>query len=199
MFTGIITDIGTIRPPMAGDTSMLRINCSYDVSGIKLGESIACNGACLTVVDKGDTWFAVQLSTETKHKTNPAGWDPGSRINLERALRAGDDLSGHLVTGHVDGTATLVQIIPGGEFYELHFTIDKPLHRFIALKGSVTLNGVSLTVNEVSGQKFSVTIIPHTWEQTNFHLLKEGHQVNLEVDLLARYTARLLETANEPT
>ncbi len=197
MFTGIITDIGTIIVSNEAGTLHLRISCGYDSNGIKIGESIACNGVCLTVVDKGyaeNHWFDVELSTETIQTTAPDHWRIGSKLNLERALKMGDDLSGHLVSGHVDGVATLTHIAKEGDSHRLTFEVPAPLHRFIAQKGSVTLNGVSLTVNGVAGQVFDVMIIPHTWAHTNFKYIQLGNKVHLEIDLLARYMARLIDT-----
>jgi riboflavin synthase len=197
MFTGIITDIGTIISRTDRGDVRLRISCNYDASTIKLGESIACNGACLTVVDKSDHapyWFDVELSQETLNKTS-AGWQMGNKLNLERALRVGDDLSGHMVSGHVDGVAKLLQVAAVGESHTLTFEAPKDLCRFIAPKGSVTLSGVSLTVNAVDGQVFSVNIIPHTWKHTNLSDLAVSDTVNLEIDLIARYLAQLIPSS----
>lgn len=196
MFTGIITDVGIIhsRSHSGGDLR-LRIDTQFDAAGIKLGESIACNGCCLTVVECGEasgaSFFDVQLSQETLDCT-AGGWAVGERLNLERALKMGDDISGHLVTGHIDGVAALATLEPSGGSHILTFKAPEALMPFIAPKGSVTLNGVSLTVNDVQGHQFTVNIIPHTWEHTNFINLTVGGAVNVEIDLLARYVVNAL-------
>lgn len=195
MFTGIITDIGTVaRAEMRGDLRA-RIACSYDMGGVDMGASIACDGVCLTVVAKGEDWFEVDISAETMEKTNIGrdGWPVGRRINLERALKLGDELGGHIVSGHVDGVARVVEARPEGDSLRLTFEAPPELARFIAPKGSVALNGTSLTVNEVAGNRFGVNLIPHTREVTNWGEVAEGDLVNLEVDTLARYVARLAE------
>lgn len=189
MFTGIISDVGTIETSHNG---RLRIACAYPADTIKLGESIACNGACLTVVEKKDAAFNVELSPETLARTAPR-WNAGERINLERALKVGDDLSGHFVTGHVDGLATLENIEPQSGSYKLTLAAPAELARFLAPKGSVTLDGISLTVNNVDGARFTVMIIPHTWSHTTLAQRKPGDALNMEVDLLARYLDRLLQ------
>lgn len=196
MFTGIITDIGTISDTRTEGDFVFRIQNQYDNETIALGASIACDGCCLTVIAKDSGWFEVQVSRETLSKTTLSTWKSGTRINLERALKMGDELGGHIVTGHVDGLARVVSIEPVGGSHVVWFeTLDSKLSRFIAAKGSVTLNGVSLTVNEVKNTQFCVNIIPHTWEVTTFGQLKTGDSVNLEIDLLARYMARMLETS----
>lgn len=195
MFTGIITDIGTVsRAEMRGDL-FARIACSYDMSGVDLGASIACDGVCLTVVAKGDDWFDVNISAETMAKTNIGqdGWAVGRRLNLERALKVGDELGGHIVLGHVDGVARVVEARPEGDSLRLTCEAPPELARFIAPKGSVALNGTSLTVNEVAGNRFGVNLIPHTREVTNWGDVARGDVVNLEIDTLARYVARLAE------
>ncbi|WP_415392684.1 riboflavin synthase [Paracoccus sp. SJTW-4] len=195
MFTGIITDIGTVtRAEMRGDLRA-RIACSYDMGGVDMGASIACDGVCLTVVAKGEGWFDVDISAETMEKTNIGrdGWPVGRRINLERALKLGDELGGHIVSGHVDGVARVVEARPEGDSLRLTFEAPPELARFIAPKGSVALNGTSLTVNEVAGNRFGVNLIPHTREVTNWGEVAEGDLVNLEIDTLARYVARLAE------
>ncbi|SEH66124.1 riboflavin synthase [Paracoccus alkenifer] len=195
MFTGIITDIGTVtRSDMRGDLRA-RIACSYDMQGVDLGASIACDGVCLTVVAKGEGWFDVDISAETMAKTNigPDGWPLGRRVNLERALKLGDELGGHIVSGHVDGVAQVVEARPEGDSLRLTFEAPPELARFIAPKGSVALNGTSLTVNEVAGNRFGVNLIPHTREVTNWGDVAQGDVVNLEIDTLARYVARLAE------
>lgn len=195
MFTGIITDIGTVaRAEMRGDLRA-RIACAYDMDGVDMGASIACDGVCLTVVAKGEGWFEVDISAETMEKTNIGrdGWPVGRRINLERALKLGDELGGHIVSGHVDGVARVVEARPEGDSLRLTFEAPPELARFIAPKGSVALNGTSLTVNEVAGNRFGVNLIPHTREVTNWGEVAEGDLVNLEIDMLARYVARLAE------
>lgn len=193
MFTGIITDVGRVsRVEKRGDTRFT-IATGYDVPSIDLGASIACNGCCLTVVEKGADSFLVEASAETLSKTTLASWAEGTRINLERALRVGDELGGHIVSGHVDGVATIVSIVPEGDSKRFTFEAPAPLARFIAPKGSVTLDGTSLTVNEVEGVRFGVNIIPHTQTVTTWGSLKPADRVNIEIDMLARYVARLAE------
>jgi len=197
MFTGIITDIGTVRSvETRGDTRFV-INCAYDTTTIDTGASIACSGCCLTVTDKGRDgaghWFAVDASAETLSLTTSANWQAGTRLNLERALKVGDELGGHIVSGHVDGMARVLSTTPEGDSLRLEFEAGDALARFIAPKGSVTLDGVSLTVNAVTGGRFGVNIIPHTQEQTTLGALAAGDAVNLEIDVLARYVARLEE------
>lgn len=195
MFTGIITDIGTVQAvEMRGDMRA-RIGSGYDMSGVDLGASIACDGVCLTVIAKGEGWFDVDISAETLSKTNigSVGWQPGKRLNLERALRIGDELGGHIVSGHVDGVARIVEMHDEGDSLRISFEAPASLSRFIAPKGSVALNGTSLTVNEVSGHRFGVNLIPHTQEVTTWGAVAEGDAVNLEIDTLARYVARLAE------
>ncbi|WP_022708287.1 MULTISPECIES: riboflavin synthase [Paracoccus] len=195
MFTGIITDIGKVaQVEMRGDMRA-RIACSYDMGGVDLGASIACDGVCLTVIAKGGDWFDVDISAETLSKTNIGtnGWPVGKRLNLERALRVGDELGGHIVSGHVDGVATIVEARNEGDSLRLTFEAPADLARFIAPKGSVTLNGTSLTVNEVSGNRFGINLIPHTQEVTTWGEAATGDAVNLEIDTLARYVARLAE------
>lgn len=196
MFTGIVTDVGQVRHiEKRGDTHIV-IGTNYDVSAIEIGASIACSGACMTVVDKGnakDRWFAVTASGETLSKTTLGNWKVGDPVNLERPMRVGDELGGHIVTGHVDGTAEIVSVTPEGESTRLLFQAPPDVARFIAPKGSVALDGVSLTVNEVDGARFGVNIIPHTFKVTTFGRAKPGVKVNLEVDLMARYVARLVK------
>ena len=193
MFTGIITDIGTIDHVEQRGDMHARISCSYDMSQTDLGASIACNGVCLTVVDKGDGWFAVDISAETLSKTNLGNWSDGTRVNLEKALRVGDELGGHIVSGHVDGLATLVELHDEGESTRMTFDAPAALAKFIAPKGSVALNGTSLTVNEVDGTCFGINVIPHTKTHTIWGSAKVGDRINLEIDTLARYVARLAE------
>ncbi len=197
MFTGIITDIGRVlETHVAGDLTA-RIATGYDVEGIDLGASIACDGVCLTVTALGRDpapWFAVDISAETLAKTNiGGGWNPGHRINLERALRVGDELGGHIVSGHVDGVAEVVSVRDEGGSTRVRFRAPEALARFIAPKGSVALNGTSLTVNEVEGAEFGVNLIPHTKQVTTWGDVRAGDRVNLEVDTMARYVARLRE------
>lgn len=192
MFTGIVTMIGTVAN-VQGSTGDLRvrIHCGWD--DLAMGESVACGGACLTVVGQDSGWFEVDISSETIARTAPDMWNNGARINLERALQMGDRLSGHLVTGHVDGLATVESVTPSGGSHGVWLSVPEELAAYIAPKGSVTLDGVSLTVNDVSGSRFSVNIIPHTWENTTLGNKKTGNKLNLEVDLIARYVRRLME------
>lgn len=193
MFTGIITDIGTVQSLEQRGDLRARIGTSYDTSGIEIGASIACNGVCLTVIALGDDTFDVEISAETVSKTNLDTWTQGQRINLERALRVGDELGGHIVSGHVDGVAEIVAMKDEGDSTRLTFRAPEALARYIAPKGSVALNGTSLTVNEVSGSEFGINVIPHTQEVTTWGAAKVGDRVNLEIDTLARYVARLRE------
>ena len=200
MFTGIITDIGTVASvEMRGDMRA-RIECGYDMATVDMGASIACDGVCLTVVDKAPGWFAVDISAETLSKTNIGadGWQVGQQLNLERALRVGDELGGHIVSGHVDGVARVVEMHDEGDSLRLTFEAPVPLARFIASKGSVALNGTSLTVNEVSGSRFGVNLIPHTRQVTTWGRVAQGDAVNLEIDTMARYVARLAEAMGAP-
>jgi riboflavin synthase len=203
MFTGIVSDIGTIlRLEDRGDLRA-RIRCSYPAAGIAIGASIACDGVCLTVVDRGPdgegAWFDVDVSAETVARTNirsnAGGWAPGTRINLERALRLGDELGGHIVSGHVDGLAEVVSVEDEGDSARVVFEVPERLAKFIAPKGSVALDGTSLTVNEVEGRRFGVNIIPHTRSHTTWGEVRPGDLVNIEIDTLARYVARLAEYA----
>ena len=195
MFTGIVTDIGRVsRLEWRGDLRA-RIDTAWDTATIDIGASIACDGVCLTAVALGPGWFEVDASAETLGKTTLGTWREGTRVNLERALRVGDELGGHIVSGHVDGTARIERIAPEGDSLRLTFRAPPDLARFIAPKGSVALNGTSLTVNEVDGDTFGVNLIPHTREVTTWGDAREGDAVNLEIDTLARYVARLAEMA----
>ena len=200
MFTGIITDIGEILEVEQRGDLRARIATSYDVAGIDIGASIACDGVCLTVIALGEDprpWFDVEISAESVNVTNIGrnNWAPGRRINLERALRVGDELGGHIVSGHVDGIAEVVDMADEGDSTRFTFVAPDSLARFIAPKGSVTLNGTSLTVNEVDGARFGINVIPHTQAVTTWGDVKTGDVINLEIDTLARYVARLQDWA----
>ena len=193
MFTGIITDIGQIEQLEQRGDLRARIATSYDMARVDMGASIACDGVCLTVVNKGQGWFDVDISAESVSKTNISNWAPGHRINLERALRVGDELGGHIVSGHVDGVTEVVGLRKEGDSTRVTFRAPEALARFIAEKGSVALNGTSLTVNEVQGRDFGVNFIPHTQAATTWGAVALGDRVNLEIDTLARYVARLAD------
>jgi riboflavin synthase len=196
MFTGIITDVGRVRSVRQTDRDRrYQIETAYDLSDVEIGASISHAGCCLTVVEKGGDWFAVEVSGETLSLTTLGHWTEGDPVNLERAARLGDELGGHIVSGHVDGVGEVVSIAPDGGSHRITLRAPVPLHRFIASKGSIAVDGVSLTVNEVEGDMFGVNIIPHTWEVTTLGRLKPGSRVNLEIDVLARYMARWQETA----
>jgi riboflavin synthase len=192
MFTGIITDVGRVAAVERRGDIRFAIETRFDMGSVDLGASIACNGVCLTVVEKKPGLFWVDVSAETVSKTTCGAWAEGTKLNLERSLKLGDELGGHLVYGHVDGVITVAEVRPEGDSQRWTFQVPAGLSRFIAPKGSVALDGVSLTVNEVEGDRFGVNIIPHTQERTTFHALKEGDRMNLEVDMLARYVARLV-------
>lgn len=193
MFTGIVTDVGRIRQVEQRGDLRARIATKYDTTRVDIGASIACDGVCLTVVALGPDWFDVDISAETVSKTNLSGWAEGRRVNLERALKVGDELGGHIVSGHVDGLAEVVGLRDEGDSTRVTLRAPKELARFIASKGSVALNGTSLTVNEVSGCDFGINFIPHTKEVTTWGDVALGDMVNLEIDTLARYVARLAE------
>ena len=201
MFTGLITDLGRVRAVQPGADTRFVFETGYDMATVDLGASIACSGACLTVVDKGPGWFAADASAETLSKTTLGDWAAGTPVNFERALRLGDELGGHLVSGHVDGVATAVERRAEGGSIRLAFTAPAPLMRFIATKGSAALDGISLTVNAVDDTagdgRFEVNIIPHTAEATTLGACVPGARVNLEIDLLARYVQRLLATKGQ--
>jgi riboflavin synthase len=194
MFTGIITDIGRVKSLAQNGDTRIAINTSFDTSTIDFGASIACSGVCLTVVDKGDDWFSVDVSGETLSCTVLGSWQEGTAINLERALKVGEELGGHLVTGHVDGVGEVISIKDEGDSKKFTFSAPDSIKAFIAAKGSITINGASLTVNDVTDDKtteFCINIIPHTQEKTTFGTLSKGDHVNLEIDILARYIARM--------
>ena len=196
MFTGIVTDIGRVREVRETDRDRrYEIETAWNTDGIDLGASISHAGCCLTVTEKGADWFAVEVSNETLSKTTLGAWKTGDGVNLERAAKLGDEMGGHVVSGHVDGLGRVVLITPEGGSHRIEVEAPTPLHRYIAAKGSITVDGVSLTVNAVEGQMFSLNIIPHTWDVTTLGRLKVGDPVNLEIDMLARYLARWQETA----
>ena len=196
MFTGIVSDVGTIASvERVGDLRAV-IETAYDTAGVDLGASIACSGVCLTVVDKGPGWFAVDVSGETERRTAQGAWTPGKRLNLERALRLGDELGGHIVTGHVDGVGEVVDVTPEGDSRRITIRAGSEVAPFLAPKGSITVDGVSLTVNEVADQPdgaahFTINLISHTQAVTTFGDLAPGRAVNLEIDVLARYLQRM--------
>ncbi|MCZ8081225.1 MAG: riboflavin synthase [Rhodobacteraceae bacterium] len=196
MFTGIVTDIGEVLETERRGDLRARIGTGYDVGGIDIGASIACDGVCLTVIALGRAprgWFDVEISAESLSKTNLDTWAPGKRINLERALKVGDELGGHIVSGHIDGIAEVVRVTPEGDSKRVTMRAPHALAGFIAPKGSVALNGTSLTVNEVEGVEFGINFIPHTQKATTWGTVAVGDRVNLEVDTMARYVARLRE------
>lgn len=199
MFTGIIRELGTVLSRRDAGDSYLRIACDRPAETIEPGASIACNGICLTVIEAGReggrSWFEVSASAETKAKTTLGDWREGTPVNLEPALRIGDELGGHILSGHVDGMGEIVGVAPEGDSHRLTVRAPEALAKFIASKGSIALDGISLTVNEVAGAEFGVNIIPHTWAVTNLQGAGPGTRVNLEIDLLARYVARLHEIA----
>ena len=197
MFTGIVTDVGTVRSAEQRGDLRLVIGTAYDMDSVELGASIACSGACLTVVDKGEDWFAVDLSGETVSKTAADHWQQGARLNLERSLRLGDEIGGHIVTGHVDSVGEVVGVCPEGDSKRVGISVPRSLGAMIASKGSVALDGVSMTVNDVRDAEdgtthFSVNLIPHTSQHTSLGDLAPGRQLNVEVDVLARYIDRML-------
>ncbi|HEX9931828.1 MAG TPA: riboflavin synthase [Allosphingosinicella sp.] len=203
MFTGIITDVGRVAAVEQRGDLRLRIACGYDMASVDLGASIACSGVCLTVVDKGEDWFAVDLSAETVKRSAPGLWEQGSPINLERALKVGDELGGHIVTGHVDGLGEVVGAEPVGGSTRLRIAGGSEIAPYVAAKGSIALDGVSLTVNEVEptsdgGVIFSVNLIPHTAAETSFGSVELARKVNIEIDILARYIGRLMELRATP-
>lgn len=203
MFTGIITDIGTIKSiEQRGDLRAV-IETAYDTGTVDLGASIACSGVCLTVVDKGPGWFAVDISGETVSRTAGGQWVAGNRLNLERALKIGDELGGHIVTGHVDGVGTIVGLVDEGDSHRVTIAAPRDLAPYLAAKGSITLDGISLTVNSVTdtaeGVEFGVNIIPHTAAVTTFDALRVGRPLNIEIDVLARYLGRMRQVLENYT
>ena len=196
MFTGIVTDVGRVRAVRETNRDRrFEIETAFDTAAMDLGASVSHAGCCLTVVEKGPDWFAVEVSGETLAMSTLDNWKQGRRVNLERAARVGDELGGHIVSGHVDGIGEVLSIESEGGSHRVRIRVPKPLHRFIAPKGSITVEGVSLTVNEVEDDVFGVNLIPHTWDVTTLGELKVGSRVNLEIDMLARYLARWRETA----
>jgi riboflavin synthase len=196
MFTGIVTDVGRVRAVRETNRDRrFEIETGFDLGTLDIGASVSHAGCCLTVVEKGPDWFAVEVSSETLAMSTLDGWTEGRRVNLERAARVGDELGGHIVSGHVDGIGEVLSIESEGGSHRVRIQVPKPLHRFIAPKGSITVEGVSLTVNEVDDDVFGVNLIPHTWDVTTLGELKPGARVNLEIDMLARYLARWRETA----
>lgn len=197
MFTGIITDIGRVRSSQttgagAGEGRRFTIETAFDTTTMDIGASIACAGACMTVIEKGEGWFTVEVSAESLSKTTLGTWGEDTRINLERAMRLGDELGGHIVSGHVDGVGELISRTTDGDSQRYTFRAPENLAKYLAAKGSVTIDGVSLTVNDVAGAEFGVNLIPHTQTVTSLGTLQAGAKVNLEIDMLARYVARLM-------
>jgi riboflavin synthase len=204
MFTGITTDVGTVRTSEQRGDLRVTIACGYDMGTVDLGSSIACSGVCLTVVDKGEDWFAVDVSGETQSRTATNLWREGSKLNLERSLRIGDELGGHIVSGHVDGVAEVIGVCPEGGSSRIGLRAPAELAPFIAPKGSVALDGVSLTVNDVRDAEdgsthFSVNIIPHTAQITTLGDIAAGRQLNVEIDVIARYLQRILAARTHST
>ena len=202
MFTGIVTDIGRIRAITVtgkgsgeGEGRRFEVETAFDVADIDIGGSIAHAGACMTVVEKGDTWYAIEVSGESLSKTTLGAWDDGTAVNLERAMRLGDELGGHMVSGHVDGVGEVTARVNDGDSVRFTFRTPDDLAKYLAPKGSITIDGVSLTVNEVEGDQFGINVIPHTQEVTTIGNLQVGDKVNLEIDMLARYVARLIGKA----
>jgi len=202
MFTGIVTDVGTVRSVEQRGDLRLVIGTAYDMDTVNIGASIACSGACLTVVDKGDDWFAVDVSGETVSKTAADRWSEGARLNLERSLRLGDEIGGHIVTGHVDAVGEVVGICPEGDSKRVGISVPRAMGPMIAAKGSIALDGVSMTVNEVrdadgNSTHFLVNVIPHTGQHTTLGELAAGRQLNVEVDVLSRYIDRMLAARSQ--
>jgi len=192
LFTGIITDLGSVRAISGSGDKRFEFSTAYDTSTVDMGASIACSGVCLTVIDKGPNWFAAMVSNETLSCTTLRTWQEGTPVNLERALKVGDELGGHIVSGHVDGVGEVTSLSTDADSHRFSFSVPTELSRQIAAKGSITIDGISLTVNEVGENTFGVNIIPHTMAVTSIGKKQIGDAVNLEVDMLARYVARLL-------
>lgn len=199
MFTGLIQDIGTVRSVEKRGDWRIVIDTHLDLGAIALGASLACDGCCLTLVDKAEKWFAVDVSPETLDKTTIGEWEKGRRVNLEPSLKLGDELGGHLVSGHVDGRAVLQSLAPSGDSTAMIIKVPALLERFMAKKGSVTLDGIALTINEVEGDLINVNVIPHTQYHTTIQYKHEGDAMNIEVDMLARYVARMLDKSSGGT
>lgn len=201
MFTGIVTDVGKVVSAEQRGDLRLHVKTAYDISTVELGASIACSGVCLTVVDKGGDWFAVDVSAETISRTAGDMWREGARLNLERPLRMGDELGGHIVTGHVDSVGEVVGVCAEGDSTRIGIRVDRALAPAIAQKGSISLDGVSLTVNDVrdaeDGTHFSVNIIPHTAQETTLGSLAQGRQLNVEIDVIARYLDRMIASRTQ--
>jgi len=197
VFTGIVADLGAVRAVRGQGDIRLEIETRFEMAAISEGASICCSGVCLTVVDKGTDWFAVSVSKETQDRTTIGGWTKGTPVNLERALKVGDELGGHIVSGHVDGVTRILSIKPENDSRRFEFEMPQALRGFLAEKGSITLDGVSLTVNEVAQDRFGVNLIPHTLSVTALGSVRPGSLVNLEVDMLARYVARLRQTESD--
>lgn len=196
MFTGIITDMGEVIDITNDGDTRFRIQTSFDMAGVDIGASIAHSGVCLTVVEKGADWYDVVASTETLNKTNLSEWTIGTRVNLERSLKMGDELGGHFVFGHVDCVTRVKAIKAVNDCHEIHIELPTEFAGFVVPKGSIALNGISLTVNDVRDGYFTLMIIPHTWDVTNFQFLKVGDTINFETDMLARYVAKQMALAS---
>ena len=191
MFTGIVTHIGSVRQIIKGGDTRLEITVPFEIGDLDIGASVACSGACMTVIEKGADWFAVSVSGESLAKTTLGRWPEGTAVNLERALKAGDEMGGHIVSGHVDGVGALVFMAREGDSTRMTFEAPESLRQFIASKGSITIDGISLTVNDVGSTTFDINVIPHTQAVTTLGERQVGDAVNLEIDMLARYVARL--------
>lgn len=194
MFTGLIRDVGRVRSitNKSGDWR-IEIETALDMGAVDMGASIACSGCCLTVVEKGDDWFGVDVSAESLSKTVIEHWETGTPVNIEPSLKLGDEMGGHIVSGHVDGLATLISSEQEGDSWRLQFELPAGYQKYVVPKGSITIDGISLTVNEVEGDVFGVNIIPHTWTHTSLSERQVGDDVNIEIDMLARYVAKMLE------
>ena len=193
MFTGIITDVAKVRKIHRTGDTRFEFTSNIDTHNFEVGASIACSGTCLTIIEYGNNWFATNVSEETLSKTTMVYWEVGTPVNIERPLKASDELGGHIVSGHIDGTGKVSSIKKRGDSIHFWFQLDKELMKFIAIKGSVAVDGVSLTINDIIDNKFSVNVIPHTQFNTTFGVIRIGDDVNVEVDMLARYLARFKE------